>query len=445
MKDGENIQKIYTRLTTLTNELKSLGRTISEEERVEKILTRVLQVTWESMIIAIQESKNITTLPLDELIENLKAYELRSQTIMMDVPKKERNLDLRITEGSDLEDDEMEMITKDLKKYLRRGKVLQEMEARARPKLQKNVNTEKEQVSKECVILKEKCKNLELRTCETENENNASTNQVQVKEISKIWYMDNGFSKHMTRNKNQFFSLAAFKGGNVSIGRKEKKRKRKESEGIEVDVRGKEEERLVGSTSPTHIGLNDKIWAMVLWSEKSVDEEEIVEVGGSGSGDTTATKGLVRLRKRFQELVPSRKEPLHDLLQKVSDSYNPKKKKSEIVIIPEKAMGVWRQKKQSEANLKKSLAESTKKVVVKGKKKIGETSEETQIEEMDLVLHDEDETEELDVVTPSAKKINTSKKKSSEMSIEAEDSVLSKRTRYAIKSKKVQVVEKESE
>ncbi|XP_070037165.1 uncharacterized protein [Nicotiana tomentosiformis] len=40
----------------------------------------------------------------------------------MDIPKKERSLAVRITKGSDLEDDEMAMITKDFKKYLRRGK-----------------------------------------------------------------------------------------------------------------------------------------------------------------------------------------------------------------------------------------------------------------------------------------------------------------------------------
>ncbi|XP_070036121.1 uncharacterized protein [Nicotiana tomentosiformis] len=40
----------------------------------------------------------------------------------MDIPKKERSLALRITESFDLEDDEMAMITKDFKKYLRRGK-----------------------------------------------------------------------------------------------------------------------------------------------------------------------------------------------------------------------------------------------------------------------------------------------------------------------------------
>ncbi|XP_070055273.1 uncharacterized protein [Nicotiana tomentosiformis] len=45
MKNGETIQEMYTRFTTLTNELKSLRRIIPEEERVEKVLTMVLPIT----------------------------------------------------------------------------------------------------------------------------------------------------------------------------------------------------------------------------------------------------------------------------------------------------------------------------------------------------------------------------------------------------------------
>ncbi|XP_070011246.1 uncharacterized protein [Nicotiana sylvestris] len=122
MKEGETIQEMYTRFTTLTNELKSLGRIILEEDKVEKILTRVLPVSWENKIIVIQESKNIATLKMDEIIGNLTAYELRMQTVKMDAPKKERSLALRIAEGSDLEDDEMAMITRNFKNYLMRGK-----------------------------------------------------------------------------------------------------------------------------------------------------------------------------------------------------------------------------------------------------------------------------------------------------------------------------------
>ncbi|XP_070025778.1 uncharacterized protein [Nicotiana sylvestris] len=355
MKEGETIQEMYTRFTTLTNELKSLGRVILEEYKVEKILTRVLPVSWESKITAIQESKNFSTLKLDELIENLIAYELRSQPMKMDVPKKERSLALIITEGSDLEEDEMAMITKDFKKYLMRGKDFsrsgsyskprkkERAERRNRKKEQVNpkknkgskkdmvaswgesldedsddedgdeqalmaigesneesevsiihlkdkikflskeklsellldfidefedINNEKEQLSKEYVILKAKCKNLELRVSETVSENTALKNlvhefesnvlelitenlklklgtskktsdctqltlkenvgklkdelykkdeQLQVKGSGQIWYMNSGCSKHMTRSKNHFLSLEDLKGGNISF------------------------------------------------------------------------------------------------------------------------------------------------------------------------------------------------------------------------------------
>ncbi|XP_070020146.1 uncharacterized protein [Nicotiana sylvestris] len=142
MKEGETIQEMYTRFTTLTNELKSLRRIIPEEDKVEKILTRVLPVTWESKITVIQESKNIVTLKFDELIGNLTVYELRRQTMKMDVPKNERSLALRITDGSELEDDEIVMITKDFKKYLMRGKGLSRSGSYSKPKVPKKQTNE---------------------------------------------------------------------------------------------------------------------------------------------------------------------------------------------------------------------------------------------------------------------------------------------------------------
>ncbi|XP_070047919.1 uncharacterized protein [Nicotiana tomentosiformis] len=84
MKEGETIQEIYTWFTTLTNKLKCIRRIISEEDRVEKILTR--KANHEDRCI--QDGKEPGT-----------------------------------QNHSDLEDDEMAMITKDFKKYLMRGKV----------------------------------------------------------------------------------------------------------------------------------------------------------------------------------------------------------------------------------------------------------------------------------------------------------------------------------
>nr|XP_016486999.1 PREDICTED: transcription initiation factor IIE subunit alpha-like [Nicotiana tabacum] len=200
-------------------------------------------------------------------------------------------------------------------------------------------------------------------------------------------------------------------------------------------------------------------------SEEVVEEEESWrEEGGSGSGDASAIDGLVRLRKRFQELVPSVKEPLEELLKKVSDSYNPKKKKSSGVKIPGTARAHKKrktassipvetpptrgsatrsQKKSSEAELERALEKSKRKADAKGKKKVSEHVEAIEIEGMDLVLHDEDGAEEVEVMTPKAKKRKTSKKKSPSKTVDVKLSTLAKRTRSAVKSRKVQVVKEE--
>ncbi|XP_070036055.1 uncharacterized protein [Nicotiana tomentosiformis] len=185
---------MHTRFTTLTNELKSLGRIIPEEYRAEKILTRVLPITWESKITVIQESKNIATLPQDKLIENLTAFELRRQTMKMDVPKKERSLALRITEGSDLEDDEMAMITKDFKRSFDALSWLQEHHSSNRRGVGfGNLEPKKDHKSKYLTL----------------PENKICTHY-GPSEMEQ--------SKHMTGNKNQFLSLEDFKVGNVSFG-----------------------------------------------------------------------------------------------------------------------------------------------------------------------------------------------------------------------------------
>ncbi|XP_009598846.1 uncharacterized protein [Nicotiana tomentosiformis] len=133
---------------------------------------------------------------------------------------------------------------------------------------------------------------------------------------------------------------------------------------------------------------------MVVWSEKSAEEEESVrEKGGSGSGE--AAEGLVRMRKRFQEPVPS------------------------------------------------ALEKSKRKAAAKGKKKVVEPVEAVEIEEMDLVLRDEDEAEEMEVVTPKANKIKTSTKKSVSKTKSAGPSILAKRTRSTLNSRKVKVVGEE--
>jgi len=64
---------MYTRVTHITNELKSLGKSFTTEELVRKIL-RFLPYLWEAKVTAIQGAKDIKKITLDELIRNIQIY-----------------------------------------------------------------------------------------------------------------------------------------------------------------------------------------------------------------------------------------------------------------------------------------------------------------------------------------------------------------------------------
>ncbi|GJX63542.1 zf-CCHC domain-containing protein [Tanacetum coccineum] len=60
---------------TIITSLKTLDESFSSRNHVRKFL-RDLPTKWRPKIIAIEESKDLSTLPLDELIDNLKVYEV---------------------------------------------------------------------------------------------------------------------------------------------------------------------------------------------------------------------------------------------------------------------------------------------------------------------------------------------------------------------------------
>jgi len=114
---------MYTRFTHITNELKSLGKSLTTEELVRKIL-RFLPHSWEAKVTAIQEAKDMKKISLDELIGNLQTYELRRNSQQQEEIKKDRGIALKIMEedSSDLDDEEMTMITRKFKKFFKKAK-----------------------------------------------------------------------------------------------------------------------------------------------------------------------------------------------------------------------------------------------------------------------------------------------------------------------------------
>ncbi|GJS30156.1 hypothetical protein Tco_0490776 [Tanacetum coccineum] len=58
-----------------SSSLKSLDQDYSNKNHVSKFLS-ALPLKWRAKIIGIKEGKDLATLPLDELIGNLKVYEM---------------------------------------------------------------------------------------------------------------------------------------------------------------------------------------------------------------------------------------------------------------------------------------------------------------------------------------------------------------------------------
>ncbi|GJX33834.1 retrovirus-related pol polyprotein from transposon TNT 1-94 [Tanacetum coccineum] len=112
----ESIDSAFARFNTIITSLKALDEGYSSKNYVRKFL-RALHPKWRAKVTAIEESKDLTSLSLDELIENLKVHEM---IIKKDskIDKKESSDEECSTSGS--EDEEYAMAVRDFKKFFKR-------------------------------------------------------------------------------------------------------------------------------------------------------------------------------------------------------------------------------------------------------------------------------------------------------------------------------------
>ncbi|GJU74552.1 hypothetical protein Tco_1265957 [Tanacetum coccineum] len=110
----ESIDNAFARFNTIITSLKALDEGFSSKNYVRKFL-RALHPKWRAKITAIEESKDLTSLSLDELIRNLKVYEA----------KKESSDEDSLT--SDSENEEYAMAMRDFKKFFKiRGRFVRQ-------------------------------------------------------------------------------------------------------------------------------------------------------------------------------------------------------------------------------------------------------------------------------------------------------------------------------
>ncbi|GJZ28819.1 zf-CCHC domain-containing protein [Tanacetum coccineum] len=128
--EEESIDNAFAKFNTIITSLKALDEGFSSKNCVRKFL-RALHPKWRAKVTAIEESRNPTTLSLDELIENLKVYEEvvkkdsetvkikreQSRSIALKA-RKESNDDDSSTSDSD--DEEYAMAVRNFKKFFKR-------------------------------------------------------------------------------------------------------------------------------------------------------------------------------------------------------------------------------------------------------------------------------------------------------------------------------------
>ncbi|GKE22632.1 hypothetical protein Tco_1434144 [Tanacetum coccineum] len=131
----------FIRFNVIVTSIKSLDPYYSSKNNVRKFL-RALPLKWRANVTAIEEAKDLATLPLDELIENLNVYEMvlnndgvtskttkekvKSLALKANVTREQTSDDSDSQDGSDEDVDEKEveafnLLARDFQKFICKG------------------------------------------------------------------------------------------------------------------------------------------------------------------------------------------------------------------------------------------------------------------------------------------------------------------------------------
>ncbi|GJS73383.1 retrovirus-related pol polyprotein from transposon TNT 1-94 [Tanacetum coccineum] len=129
ISEDESINSAFARFNTIITSLKALDEGYSSKNYVRKFL-RAFHPKWRAKVTAIEESKDLTSLSLDELIGNLKVHEMiiKKDFEIVKAKVKRKSLALKANkESSDeecstsgSEDEEYAMAVRDFKKFFKR-------------------------------------------------------------------------------------------------------------------------------------------------------------------------------------------------------------------------------------------------------------------------------------------------------------------------------------
>ncbi|RVW58985.1 hypothetical protein CK203_110738 [Vitis vinifera] len=211
---------MITRFTNIVNGLEALRITYKESEKVMKIL-RSLPSKWHTKVTTIQEVKDLTKLPIEDLIGSLMTYEINLAKKQQEgEDKKKKSIALKATtkeeeevekEKPSEEDDDLALITRKLNKFMRGERF------RGRSKKPGHIKYD-------CPLYKSEAKGrIKKAMMATWSENEESSEEEKKKEVANMyfmaideldegskndkWFLDSGCSRHMTGDESKLLSL----------------------------------------------------------------------------------------------------------------------------------------------------------------------------------------------------------------------------------------------
>ncbi|GJX27738.1 retrovirus-related pol polyprotein from transposon TNT 1-94 [Tanacetum coccineum] len=252
----ESIDIAFARSNTIITSLKALDEGYSSKNYVRKFL-RALHPKWRAKVTAIEESKDLTSLSLDELIGNLKVHEMiiKKDSEIVKAKGERRSLALKAkkessdeecsTSGS--EDEEYTMAVRDFKKFFKRRGIFVRQPRNDKKIVQRSRDDKNGKGERKCFRCgdpnhligecpkpprdknqrafvggswsdsgEEDDENIKDETCLVAQASNEICLGVDL-EPDK-WIKDSGCSKHITGNRNLFSTYKEYNGGNVIFG-----------------------------------------------------------------------------------------------------------------------------------------------------------------------------------------------------------------------------------
>ncbi|GJX48054.1 zf-CCHC domain-containing protein [Tanacetum coccineum] len=195
--EEESIDNEFARFNTIITSLKSLDEGFSSKNYVRKFF-KALHPKWRAKVTAIEELKDLTSLSLDELIGNLKVYEViikkdsemvkgkREQSRSLSLKSKKESSD-EDSSTSESEDEEYAMAVKEFKKFFKRQGRFERQPRDERKSFQRRTWSDSGEDEEE---------NTKDETCLVAQASNEICLGINLDPDE--WIKDSGCSKHMT-------------------------------------------------------------------------------------------------------------------------------------------------------------------------------------------------------------------------------------------------------